>query len=280
MPKITITTLLTRAFVIVFLIITPNSASAMAPSLPASTLSKVEISEIFPNPKGKDKGNEWVELYNNSKNNIDLLGWKLNNGGKKDVTIKNSLMIGAESYLVLEKENLKLALKNTKGQLKLIDPAGNLIDKIDYGKAEEGKSFSKISFKTATATAGKSKWSWSDPTKKQENEIFYALEGEIISGPSQINKNWQIKITMANKTLTLKIPENQNLLLLTTILKSKTVAQFLVDKHGIIQDFKIKNLTKLPSGKNQKAEEWIKYYLIILIGLGIFGLQLIRESRK
>lgn len=301
MPKIAITTLRILALAMIFLIITANNVFAdslltMAPSSPATALHKVEISEIFPDPKGKDKGSEWVELYNDSENNIDLLGWKLNNGGKKDITIKNPLIIGAGNYLVLEKENLKLALKNTNGQLKLIDTDGNLIDKAVYGKAQEGKSFSKIFFRnfgeaddgtTAAAATKKSKWSWNNPTKNQENDVFYILEGEIISGPSdspaandvqsdKLSKSISISVSGKSpaKILDLKLADNQNILLLTTILRPKTIARFLVNKNGVIQDFKIKNPREFPSTKNQNQENWIKYYLIILIALCIIPLQL------
>lgn len=264
MPKIVI-------IVMIFLIVTPNKVFADSPLVPAPAPGKITINEIFPDPKGKDKGSEWVELYNNNEHDIDLLGWKLNNGGKKVSTIKNSLIIGAFRYFVLEKENLKLALKNTDGQLQLIDMNGNLMDKIDYGKAIEEKSFSKIVFQNVgeTADMGKSKWSWTTPTKNQKNDEFYVLEGEIIK---DLSNPPTIEIAIKDKTLTLQISDNQNILLLTTILRPKTVAQFLVNKNGIIQDFKIKNPKKFPATKNQ--EDWVNYYLIILIAFSVIPLQL------
>ena len=49
---------------------------------------KIIINEIFPNPKGRDFGKEFIELHNNSSNEVILKNWILRRISKKGI-IKN-----------------------------------------------------------------------------------------------------------------------------------------------------------------------------------------------
>ena len=69
-------------------------------------LSKdIYLNELFPNPKSKDKNNEWIELFNNSNSDINLGNWKISST-KSSQKLSNKTIIKAKDYLVIE--NLKI----------------------------------------------------------------------------------------------------------------------------------------------------------------------------
>jgi len=98
------------------------------------------ISEFFPNPIGKDSGNEWIELFNDSENAVNLNGWQIKDTSGKTFIFKNQIIVPHE-YLVLDNKTTKISLNNNNETLFLYDAKGNLIDKATFtGAASEGKS--------------------------------------------------------------------------------------------------------------------------------------------
>jgi len=83
----------------------------------------VYINEWLPNPWGNDLKNEWIELYNDSNQSINLSGWTIFSQNKS-YKIKNKI-IQPYSYLLLTKEETKLPLLNQNGEIKLLDFNGN-----------------------------------------------------------------------------------------------------------------------------------------------------------
>ncbi len=83
--------------------------------------SNVQISELMPNPDGKDDGEEWVELYNASDVAVDLSGWIVDDVGETDVPggdayiIPDGVGIAPSSYLVITLPLESFALNNTGG---------------------------------------------------------------------------------------------------------------------------------------------------------------------
>lgn len=102
----------------------------------------VKINEWLPNPQGSDN-KEWIELYNDTNQIINLNNWIIVSG-KKSYTIKNQV-IKPNEFLVLKRSGTKLALLNQNGELKLYNNEGKLIDAAQFfGQAQEGKSFSRF----------------------------------------------------------------------------------------------------------------------------------------
>ncbi len=98
--------------------------------------NEIRINEILADPEGSDEA-EWVELYNSSSTDLDLRGWVLDDAesGSQPYLIEASLVVKANDYLVIKKEVSKLSLNNTNESVRLFDPAGLMIDSIDYTKA-------------------------------------------------------------------------------------------------------------------------------------------------
>jgi len=105
-------------------------------------LGKLFISEIFPNPKGKDD-QEFIEIFNSSHEEIDISNFILTDRTKKFYRIKEGTKIGAQGFLVFWKKETEISLNNDEGEMKLLDPDKNLIDRIFYTKALEGFSLAR-----------------------------------------------------------------------------------------------------------------------------------------
>jgi len=95
-------------------------------SLPNVTLSYILINEVESNPNGTDSGNEWIEIYNPTLNNIDLTNWfiqRVDNGATVNLT---SIIIGPGSYYQFNTSGITLV--NANLTLILYDNMSNIID--------------------------------------------------------------------------------------------------------------------------------------------------------
>jgi parallel beta-helix repeat protein len=100
----------------------------------------VVINEVEQNPHGKDAGNEWVELYNPTSNEVNISGWFLSScyiySGGRDITIPVGTVIHSKGYWTythdkgwLHNENESVILKDSEGkeidQTRLLKDTGN-----------------------------------------------------------------------------------------------------------------------------------------------------------
>lgn len=128
----------------------------------------IKINEWLPNPFGVDSEGEWIELYNDSNQVINLNNWKIISQNKS-YKIKN-IILAPQEFMVLTRKQTKLSLLNKNGELKLFDSYGNLIDEAKFwGEAPEGKSFSRIGdiFLFSEPTPGKK--------NIQTNQTYHAI---------------------------------------------------------------------------------------------------------
>ncbi|MBN2197932.1 lamin tail domain-containing protein [Candidatus Wolfebacteria bacterium] len=99
------------------------------------------ISEFLPNPVGKDTEGEWIKLFNNSQELINLYQWKIQDASGKSFIFSGDFFLKSKEYLLLDYKTTKIALNNNGEKLFLYDKEGNLIDKAEFnGSAIEGKS--------------------------------------------------------------------------------------------------------------------------------------------
>ena len=121
----------------------------------------IYINEWFPNPIGADASSEFVEFYNSASGTVSLAGWKLGAGTASATAIIPAktkpvslakFSVPPRGYLVLEKAQDKLTLKNIDGALLLYGPSGTVVDRASFaGTAPEGKSFSRVSYDGSAA---------------------------------------------------------------------------------------------------------------------------------
>ncbi|MBI4085216.1 MAG: lamin tail domain-containing protein [Candidatus Liptonbacteria bacterium] len=142
----------------------------------------IYINEWLPNPTGADSNGEWIELFNSGNETASLDKWHLVAGnGKKFVLGGKS--IGAKDYLLLNRTETKLTLRNQNDSLFLYDGSGKLADQSSFmGSAPEGKSFARSGYETGEATS----FVFTAPTPGAENKIvkeFLAAETYAFGRP-------------------------------------------------------------------------------------------------
>lgn len=162
---------------------------------------QIQISEIFPNPKGKDGNNEWIELYNPTDESTNLGNWQIiqhdtvKASKAKTLILPDTLNIPSKSYLILSNGNLKFTLKNKNNLVELKNFNDKTVDAIKYEKSSENLSFARIIVKKD----GKFKIirKWVKPSKDSKNPIL--KETNNLANKNQVpqktgkkikNENW------------------------------------------------------------------------------------------
>jgi hypothetical protein len=136
--------------------ITPNPIITPIIQLPKYDIGSVILSEIYPYP---NLGEEFIELYNNTEQNIDLTGWKLSDLAKSYTL---SGIIPAKGYKVYNQSETKIALNNTSETITLTDNYNKIQSNTSYTKAYKGLSFIPI-LQT---------WSWTQTITPNTTNIF------------------------------------------------------------------------------------------------------------
>lgn len=143
-------------FIIFYLLFFPNSSYA----------SEVVLNEIFANPE--DEKDEFIELYNNSENEVDLSGWKVADL-VKDYTIVD-IKIPGKGFLVLDKSLSGITLNNSDEKVSLLDSNNNTVDEYSYKVTIENKSWSRVPdgsgdfFSNTDTSKGEANYSAPTPT--------------------------------------------------------------------------------------------------------------------
>ncbi len=147
-------------------------------------LSKIYVKQFMPNPIGADSDGEWIELCNDSIDDVDLIGFILDDrqGGSKPFALDN-YVLPAKNCIKIFRTESGLALNNNQDSVRFF--AGKkIIDDINYEEAAEGYVYKKDN---------NSKWQW----------LFYVENYQPVE-----NYNWQVKnlsqidSTMENNLIT------------------------------------------------------------------------------
>jgi len=128
---------------LIFLLFTVNNASAM-----------IKINEIFFDPIGTDTGHEWIELYNDTNESVDISGYELNATSGDYFQFPTNTIMPAHNFLLVwwrkdgsntnnefftGTNGYNTNLGNSYGWIALFNSSehnkNSLIDYIEYGKA-------------------------------------------------------------------------------------------------------------------------------------------------
>lgn len=121
--------------------------SPCSPGVPKSYnefVGILKINEIFPSPESGDE--EFIELFNNSDQKIDLSDWQVDDieGGSTPYTFPDNSTIDPRGFLSILQSESGIYLNNDGDQVRLIAPSGEIIDLLKYDKSESGKSYSSF----------------------------------------------------------------------------------------------------------------------------------------
>jgi len=132
---------------------TPNAANCSIPIPPTLTptpfASKIFINEFLSAPfqdwnrdGNLDSDDEWIELYNDAPQAINLSGWQLDdaNGGSSTYKIPNGTLIDAKGFLVFFGSETHIGLNNDGDTVRLLYPDGTVADKKQYNPLTTNQS--------------------------------------------------------------------------------------------------------------------------------------------
>ena len=127
--------------------------------------SRISIIALSPNPVGKDSGNEWIKIKNNSKKKVNLKDWYIATGGKKLYRhlIKKDLKLKPSEEKIINSRYASITLNNQKSAVALVMPNGKVLNQIKYivpQKNSEGAVFLK----------NNGHWEWQIAVTKKESE--------------------------------------------------------------------------------------------------------------
>ncbi|MBT4148530.1 lamin tail domain-containing protein, partial [Candidatus Peregrinibacteria bacterium] len=113
----------------------------------------LQITEIHPNPEGKDTTNEWIEITNLGPDPINLQNYTFDDeeGGSKPYTIENPKILQPNQLHVLEKSATAINLNNQGDQVRIFAPETTLetpaqppttepVTSLQYGPTQQGLS--------------------------------------------------------------------------------------------------------------------------------------------
>ncbi len=138
--------------------------TAKKPVYPARSigLTAPQITELLPNPGPPltDADDEFIELYNSNDKIFELSGFKLEVGStsKRTYTFPQGTLLKPKSFTAFYSTDISVSLANTKSQVRLLDPFGNMISEAEvYEKAKDNLAWALASGKwywTTTVTPG------------------------------------------------------------------------------------------------------------------------------
>ena len=142
----------------------------------------LRINEFMVNPEGSDDM-EWVEIFNNSSEIIDLSNFKLDDmdGGSRPFALVD-LAIQPFSYLLINRSDSSLALNNTTDSVRFLDLNDNLLEEVSYDNVKEANAFAYSEILN--------NWFWTETPSPGEYNRLEALESLEISGYEADNSNY------------------------------------------------------------------------------------------
>jgi len=141
------------------------------------------ISEILPNPRGEEKKEEFVELYNPNKKEVVLEGWLLTDSNSKgQFLFEEGASIKAGEHLVVYRKDFVFALNNSGGEVvKLVAPNHKIKSEVNYKSAKEGISYN--------FDLVKNNWRWSKFLTPGKMNKFNHLPTFKLDKPRKVYKD-------------------------------------------------------------------------------------------
>jgi endonuclease YncB( thermonuclease family) len=123
----------------------------------------IMINEVEMNPKGRDSGKEWVELYNPTSSDVNVGDFAIQTLSKPfKIAIPSGTIIGAGQLYVVKVDGERLAIADT---LVLIDASGRTIDRTPslLDRRDDARSWQRI-------PDGSSTWRFVQSTPGEPND--------------------------------------------------------------------------------------------------------------
>ena len=124
--------------------------------------ASLRISEIYPNTKGSDEAEEFIEIENIGEEAVDLFGVILEDASGKQYIFPDHQLLANVALFSVPRLVSGIALNNLKETVFLYDPSHQLLDQVSYEKSTQGQSLARIS----------GSWSWTARLTQNEPNAF------------------------------------------------------------------------------------------------------------
>ena len=102
--------------------------------------ASVAIARALPNPSGKDKRKEWVELQNMSNEIINLSGWQIEDRVRRPQSLSGTLQPNEVKRFTVTRSNPdSMQMTNRSGLITLRDSESQEVATVKYSSASSGK---------------------------------------------------------------------------------------------------------------------------------------------
>ncbi len=134
----------------------PPSPTMAPPDTPPPTLTtapflgSLVITEIMPDPSAvRDAAGEWFEVYNpDGDEGVNLQGWSILREGGDEHRIRAEVVVPPGGYIVMARNGAEsanggiaadyeygsISLTNDGDVIQLVEPAGRVVDRVEYGE--------------------------------------------------------------------------------------------------------------------------------------------------
>ncbi len=152
--------------------------------------SNISINELLPYSQESDSENEWIELKNNSNEDVVLSNWKIRDieGRTKTYNFPEETIILANDFLILNRPETKITLNNDKDGLELINPNDEVVSSVSYTNALKEESYAfweKEWHWTRKLTPGEENIVFQNPVQNDKNQVISINHKEF--GPKKDN---------------------------------------------------------------------------------------------
>ena len=221
--------------------------------------SELQITEVYPNPKGTDSKKEWIEIHNPSATATNLNNWKLKVNSKEN-SLKD-LTIQPNQYLIIK----DYSLPNSNAIINLIDPSNKTISSVEYEKALEGKSYSLVN----------KDFLWTEYlTPEKANPKSSNIRGKITNLDTT---NQIITINSLQDQETYKVLATQEQITKLALKKYIEAKILQYENKNILLE--INKIEEYESSENKKSPNIIFITITTLIILSLLGLGLIFQNQ-
>ncbi|NWG37038.1 MAG: lamin tail domain-containing protein [Nitrososphaera sp.] len=153
-------------------------------SQPGGSGTNVLINEVEMNPRGRDTGREWVELYNPTSSDINIGNFAIQTQVRPfTITIPAGTVIGAGQFYVVKVEGERFSIVET---LALVDSAGRTLDTTPSSlldRRDDARTWQRI-------PDGSSTWRFTAGTQGEPNDpATYQKDAERASEPAPATSN-------------------------------------------------------------------------------------------
>lgn len=169
-----------------------HSEDALADNANGDLSDEVKITEIYPDPEGSDNEDEWIEITNGGDESVNLGNWTVDDGegGSDPYTFSDNTVIEPGETIVIYRSESKIALNNSKEEVRLKDHTGEIVDEVSYEQSVEGQSYAEIdvedeeNLQASLQPMGKaftSTWEWVKPSPGEPNPSWKVFSGAVVN---------------------------------------------------------------------------------------------------